>query len=365
MTHTTEQPKPDGVARQILCPYCGEVSTDPARCTHCKGLFEPLSRQASQNSMGPWFIRDPAHPFLPGCSYETLRMLVKRGRVTGGTVLRGPSTRQFWMFARRVPSVANLLGVCHSCQAAVAAEDAECPYCHADFRPDTDRQVLGLSEVRLLPGQAAPEAIAASTFAALRPAKPSIARPAVPTAPVAGSASGGREPSASTPLVGAVVILAIVCVGLLATLTAIILNPEFILPPSVSSHERAPVSSPIPPPAEAEPTSDSRTEGAQDKPDVDAAQSEELGEPSGSDPSGIPFKPLGDDLPPPTDPEAPTSGPHATRIATMVSDVDPGVIRYGLDLLQNAGDTVPSPLKAILERVAEIRLELARLERGL
>ena len=67
--------------RGALCPYCGCVSSDLNACEHCKGRFEPLSRQATQNAMGPWQIKDPKHPFLPGCSYERLRKAVEQGRV--------------------------------------------------------------------------------------------------------------------------------------------------------------------------------------------------------------------------------------------------------------------------------------------
>jgi hypothetical protein len=142
------------------------VSADLKRCKSCGGFFDPLSRQASQNAMGPWFIRDPRRPFRPGCSYETLKHLVARGRVTQTTVLRGPSTRQNWSFAARAPGVANLLGICHNCQREVNPDDERCRACGASFEVETDRQVLGLAPVHLLPGQAAPEAIADASIGA-------------------------------------------------------------------------------------------------------------------------------------------------------------------------------------------------------
>jgi hypothetical protein len=113
--------------------------------------------------MGPWFIRDGTSPFRPGCSYETLRDLIKRGKVTRETILRGPTTRQFWNFAARTPSVAHLLGVCHNCHAEVSPEAYACGGCGAVFTPDTDRQHLGLAPVHLLPGEEAPEIIAAAS----------------------------------------------------------------------------------------------------------------------------------------------------------------------------------------------------------
>ena len=77
----------------IICPYCGETQHAGERCRACGGFFEPLSRQATQNEMGPWYIRDPRRSFQPGCSYETVAKLVERGQVTRYTVIRGPSTR--------------------------------------------------------------------------------------------------------------------------------------------------------------------------------------------------------------------------------------------------------------------------------
>ncbi|MCA9300441.1 MAG: hypothetical protein KDA28_15325, partial [Phycisphaerales bacterium] len=110
--------------------------------------------------MGPWFIRDEARPFQPGCNYEVVRRLVARGRLTPNTVLRGPTTRQFWTLAKRTPSVANLLGLCHSCQEKVDPADYMCRSCGAVFTPETDRQHLGLGPVHLLPGEAPPDRIA-------------------------------------------------------------------------------------------------------------------------------------------------------------------------------------------------------------
>ena len=75
----TAKPRPgdrDAMSKEnkiILCPYCGNTQKTPDRCEGCGGLFEPLSRKATQIKMGPWFIRDKNNPFRPGCSYEVLR----------------------------------------------------------------------------------------------------------------------------------------------------------------------------------------------------------------------------------------------------------------------------------------------------
>ena len=112
--------------------------------------------------MGPWQIRDESQPYLPGCDFRTVRKLVRANRITRDTIIRGPTTGQFWVRARNVPALANLLGECHCCHEEVSPGAESCPICGADFTPAEDRQRLGLLPVHLLPGQADPERIAAS-----------------------------------------------------------------------------------------------------------------------------------------------------------------------------------------------------------
>jgi len=156
----------DRPAPQVICPYCGHLQSDERQCEQCKGLLDPLSRQATQNSMGPWFVQSLRHPFRPGCSYEKLRELVQRGKINRGTIIRGPTTRQFWAQACNVPGVAVLLGECHNCHQRAHADEYLCRHCGALLSPETDRQTLGLMPVKLLPGEAPPEAVAASSMGA-------------------------------------------------------------------------------------------------------------------------------------------------------------------------------------------------------
>lgn len=168
---------PAGTA--MLCPYCGHASGNRKECERCRGVFEPLSRQASQNAMGPWYIRDEGNPFRPGCSYATIKALVARGRIDADTVLRGPSTRQFWLRARNTPGVAHLLGECHACHRPASASAAICTQCGASFAVEEDRQFMGLAEVRALP---APGAVERS---ARPPGASAEAPPPIPTIPAA------------------------------------------------------------------------------------------------------------------------------------------------------------------------------------
>lgn len=138
----------------LICPYCGDTQAAGERCRVCGGLFEPLSRQASHNAMGPWFVRDEKRPFQPGASYETIVKLIERGIVTKYTILRSPTTKQFWTVARRVPGIAHLLGYCHNCDATVSKDDHGCPSCGVPFGAYLDRNYLGLPEVKPLPWEA-------------------------------------------------------------------------------------------------------------------------------------------------------------------------------------------------------------------
>jgi hypothetical protein len=134
----------DPSSKLILCPYCGCTQPASDRCAECGGLFEPLSRRATQIAMGPWFIRDKSNPFRPGCSYEVLKRQVRAGKIKPTTVMRGPTTRQFWTIARHVPGVAHLLGYCHRCGAKAVPESLSCAACLEPFREVSQRDELGL-----------------------------------------------------------------------------------------------------------------------------------------------------------------------------------------------------------------------------
>lgn len=165
---------PDAGGPRVLCPYCGVVQRGGDQCVRCRGLFEPLSRQATQNVMGPWQVRDEQNPFLPGVSYEKLREMAQKGKLQRGSVVRGPSTRQFWSLACNTAGVAVLLGECHHCHAPVASDAYMCRACGVVLTAATDRQHLGLAPVKLLPGDASAHEVASvgMTRAHERPAAP-------------------------------------------------------------------------------------------------------------------------------------------------------------------------------------------------
>ncbi|MEX0742164.1 MAG: hypothetical protein WD079_05150 [Phycisphaeraceae bacterium] len=129
----------------MLCPYCGEgVKVDAGRCWNCTAMLDAFNRRVIQQHLGPWFFRLPSMVYRPGCSYAVLRDLVKRGSITGDTILRGPTTRQCWTYAREAPGVAHLLGLCHACGQSVDPADPSCPHCSRAFPHPDHRNYLGL-----------------------------------------------------------------------------------------------------------------------------------------------------------------------------------------------------------------------------
>jgi len=174
----------------VLCPYCGHTQADDDRCGECGGLFEPLSRRATQIAMGPWYVRDRKRPYHPGCSYEVLKKRIAAGAVRPNSVLRGPTTRQFWALARNVPGVAHLLGYCHECRAHVEPSDTECPQCGAPFPEVDERNELGLQFPTQQAAQAAQAKLEAELEQVNAPASAAGQTPSPAKVGTANTASG-------------------------------------------------------------------------------------------------------------------------------------------------------------------------------
>lgn len=300
-TDATTGPTP--IPKAVLCPYCGHLSMNMSRCECCRGYFDPLSRQASQNSMGPWFIRDEAAPYRPGCSFDTLCSLIRRGKIGPETVLRGPTTRQFWTFARSTPGVAHRLGECHNCHAPAAGDDRACRSCGADFAHADDRQHLGLAPVHLLPGHTSPEIIAASAMPT--PLAPVAAAPvAVGMAP-RGPHAAVLPPELLTPALDRVAgpgsaarrrrdgTMVWVGIGLgaaaLTALLALALNWSGRTPGQTPQQPTAPAPAVIAPAATPAPSEKpAASEPAPDAGPAQAPPSQELGSSSGDQPAAPP-----------------------------------------------------------------------------
>ena len=151
----------------ILCPYCGSRQAFATACDACGGRFDGWSLSATQNDMGAWFVRDSKRPHFVGCSYETLVAAIRAGEVGRDSIVRGPSTRQFWTVARRAAGLAHLFGRCHGCHGPVTQEKPECGACGTGPLDWQDRNYFGLPPIEsVAPPTAAlePQALVDTAF---------------------------------------------------------------------------------------------------------------------------------------------------------------------------------------------------------
>jgi hypothetical protein len=151
----------------ILCPYCGSRQAFATACEACGGRFDAWSLSATQNDMGAWFVRDSKRPHFVGYSYDTLVAAIRTGEVGRDSIVRGPSTRQFWTVARRAAGLAHLFGRCHACYGPVTQEKPECADCGAGRLDWQDRNYLGLPPIETIARPTAalePQALVATAF---------------------------------------------------------------------------------------------------------------------------------------------------------------------------------------------------------
>lgn len=132
--------------RILVCPICGETQSESSLCTACGVSLVKDELLIAEGGIGPWWVRDESLPHKPGMTYDHLADLAKRGKIERHTLLRGPTTRQLWMVARRVAGIAHLLERCHDCGAHVSKKDRSCEECGAPFLAYRDRNNLGLDD---------------------------------------------------------------------------------------------------------------------------------------------------------------------------------------------------------------------------
>lgn len=354
----------------VLCPYCGAITKPAARCSVCRGLLDPLSRQATQNAMGPWFIRDTHSPHRPGCSYDTLRQMAAKGRLHPDTILRGPTTRQFWSLAKRTPGVSHLVGLCYACQEEVEPTDEICRFCGVSFEVEPDRQHLGLGPIHLLPGQAAPETIAEASAAALDPSAATIGK-------LPGSEATAIDDSTERFVhtlaakirrqkwaLAAVWFLALAVIGVLGALVveARLGTPPYVTrlllgrdpAPPATARTTAPAISPAPSQPDAAPTEPSPTT-APPAPSADQPQQPSPTPPHPTAPAPVAKDPV----------QSPGSSSALTEVRDLIAKDTETSLRAALEQLPavaKQNPTLADQCKA-LERAASARLQQLRLKR--
>lgn len=171
----------------ILCPYCGKKQPTARRCSACGGHFDRWSLAATHNEMGPWFIRDDANPHFVGLGYDAIVAMIQSHELDRDAAVRGPTTGQYWMLARRVPGLAHHFGRCHNCQSPVDPASPRCRACEAVPPAPPSRNHFGLPPITAVdkPVDAKPDFSAFIEDGRLLVAAPAIPLATTALAPVA------------------------------------------------------------------------------------------------------------------------------------------------------------------------------------
>lgn len=126
-----------------VCPFCGTVVAAPqSACTRCGMENTPVTRQATRARLGPWYVLQTRNPSAPGMRYATLLSLVAKGRITARSIVRGPTTSQFWKPATQVRGLSRHFAVCYACGGHIAPADKTCSHCERSQEPPADPDVL-------------------------------------------------------------------------------------------------------------------------------------------------------------------------------------------------------------------------------
>jgi hypothetical protein len=185
---SVETPSPSA-AQQIrralrgkhVCPFCGtQRETDLGACLHCSLEDTPTTRSATRSKLGPWYVLQSRNPSAPGMNFATLMVLVQKNRVTARSVIRGPTTGQFWRHAAKVKGVSREFGLCWNCGGDVAKNARACPSCKRLQEPPLNPDVL--LEASEINGEDLAEAMWSDNVPA--------------SSQMPGSAGGGNGPSA-------------------------------------------------------------------------------------------------------------------------------------------------------------------------
>jgi hypothetical protein len=128
----------------IVCPFCAHVRADSVgSCPRCTMEDTPSTRRSTGERIGPWFVLQRKNPTAPGLRLSVLLTLARRGHVTAKSIVRGPTTGQFWRYASQVKGLSRVFGLCWHCGASVSPDATTCPKCRsAQEIPDDPDQFL-------------------------------------------------------------------------------------------------------------------------------------------------------------------------------------------------------------------------------
>lgn len=126
-----------------ICPFCGTANADVEQaCGKCRMQNTPATRKATRARIGPWYVLQTRNPAAPGMKFETLIEFVRKGQVTPRSIVRGPTTHQFWKLASQVKGLSREFGLCFSCGGAVDPTGNLCPHCNRLQEPPMNPNAL-------------------------------------------------------------------------------------------------------------------------------------------------------------------------------------------------------------------------------
>jgi hypothetical protein len=127
-----------------VCPFCGTLNTEAEGlpCIKCTLINTPQTRRVTKGRIGPWYVLQPRNPSSPGMKLDVLVGFVHKGQVTARSIVRGPTTHQFWKYAAHVKGLSREFGLCHSCGADIATESIVCAHCGKSQEPPEQPDAL-------------------------------------------------------------------------------------------------------------------------------------------------------------------------------------------------------------------------------
>lgn len=102
----------------------------------------PQTRRVTRGRIGPWYVMQSRNPAAPGMKLDVLLGFIRKGQVTARSIVRGPTTHQFWRYAAHVKGLSREFGLCFSCGADIATESNLCPHCGKLQEPPIQPDVL-------------------------------------------------------------------------------------------------------------------------------------------------------------------------------------------------------------------------------
>jgi hypothetical protein len=126
------------------------IATGAERCGHCGLPLTKAYRESAKNWTGPWFVFSDRNPSGPGYNIKAIHELIKKGKVTKASVVRGPTTNGEWCLAARTPGISKYLGICWKCQDKVSPKDTVCTTCMSNLDHSPHKEAVAGKESPLL-----------------------------------------------------------------------------------------------------------------------------------------------------------------------------------------------------------------------